>query len=145
MNKIFLFSIGTVAILTFFTMNFSIPFSMAFPQNSNQDIMMEHWTMMMKQMNQTGMMGMEPMMMKQMNQTGMMGMEPMMKGQGMMMHCMMMEPMMRGPMMMGNQTVMAMMHCMIMNPELIGMGPPMMMDQSPMMKQMNQTGMMGRQ
>ena len=123
MKKLFLFFIGIVAILTFFTMNFSIHFSMAFPQNSNQDIMTEHWTMMMKQMNQTGMMGMEPMMM----------------GQGMMMPCMMM-----GSMIMGNQTIIAM-HCMIMNQTGMVMGPPMMMDQSPMMKQMNQTGMMGRQ
>ena len=117
MKKLFLFFIGIVAILTFFTMNFSIHFSMAFPQNSNQDIMTEHWTMMMKQMNQTGMMGMEPMMMKQMNQTGMMGMEPMMMGQGMMMPCMMM-----GSMIMGNQTVIAM-HCMIMNQTGMVMGP----------------------
>ena len=45
---------------------------------------------------------------------------------------------------MGNQTIIAM-HCMIMNQTGMVMGPPMMMDQSPMMKQMNQTGMMGRQ
>jgi hypothetical protein len=80
-----------------------------------------------------------------MNQTGMMGMDPMMMGQGMMMHCIMTGPMMMGPMIMGNQTVTAMMHCMIVNPEMMGMGLPMMMDQSPMTKQMNQTGMMERQ
>ena len=86
MNKIFLFSIGMAAILTVSTMNFSIQTSMAFPQNSNQNMMMGQWPMM-KQMNQTGM-------------------GPMMMGQGMMMPCIMM-----GPMMMGNQTMMAMMPC----------------------------------
>ena len=88
MNKIFLFSIGMATILTVSTMNFSIQTSMAFPQNSNQNMMMGQWPMM-KQMNQTGM-------------------GPMMVGQGMMMPCIMM-----GPMMMGNQTMMAMMPCMV--------------------------------
>jgi hypothetical protein len=134
MNKIFLFSIGMVAILTVSTMNFSIQTSMAFPQNSNQNMMMGQWPMM-KQMNQTGM-------------------GPMMVGQGMMMPCIMM-----GPMMMGNQTMMAMMPCMMgMGPMMnqTGMMGPMMMGpmmgMGPMMNQtgmmspmMNQTGMMGMQ
>ena len=93
MNKIFLFSIGMVAILTVSTMNFSIQTSMAFPQNSNQNMMMGQWPMM-KQMNQTGM---GPMMMGPM-----MGMSPMMNQTGMMGPMMGMGPMMMGPMM--NQT-----------------------------------------
>ena len=93
MNKIFLFSIGMAAILTVSTMNFSIQTSMAFPQNSNQNMMMGQAMMMpcmmmgpMMMGNQTMMammpcMMMGPMMgMGQMNQTGMMG--PMMTGMG---------------------------------------------------------------
>ena len=123
MNITFLFSIGMAAILTVSTMNFSIQASMAFPQNSNQNMMMGQWPMM-KQMNQTGM-------------------GPMMMGQGMMMPCIMM-----GPMMMGNQTMMAMMPCIMgMGPMMnqTGMMGPMMM--GPMMGTgpMNQTGMMGMQ
>jgi hypothetical protein len=51
------------AILTISTMNFSIKTSMAFTQNSNQNMMMGQ-AAMMKQMNQTGMgpMMMGPMM-----------------------------------------------------------------------------------
>ena len=88
MNKIFLFSIGMAAILYVFTMNFSIQTSMAFPQNSNQHMMMGQAMMMpcmimgpMMMGNQTMMammpcMMMGPMMgMGQMNQTGMMGMQ----------------------------------------------------------------------
>ena len=104
MNKIFLFSIGMAAILTVSTMSLSIQTNMAFPQNSNQNMMMGQWSMM-KQMNQTGM-------------------GPMMMGQGMMMPCMMISPMM-----MGNQTMMAMMPCMMgMGPmNQTGMMGPMMM------------------
>ena len=40
MNKLFLFSIGIAAILTVSNMNFSIQISMAFPQDSNQNMMM---------------------------------------------------------------------------------------------------------
>ncbi|HEX2407119.1 MAG TPA: hypothetical protein VHJ38_07905 [Nitrososphaeraceae archaeon] len=88
MNKIFLFSIGMAAILYVGTMNFSIPNSMAFPQNSNQKIMMGQALMMPCMMMGPVMMGnqtimgimpcmmMGPMMgMGQMNQTGMMGMQ----------------------------------------------------------------------
>ena len=64
------------AILTVFTMSFSIQTNMAFPQNSNQNMMMGQWSMM-KQMNQTGM-------------------GPMIMGQGMMMPCMMISPVMMG-------------------------------------------------
>ena len=102
MNKTFLFSIGMAAILTVSTMSFSIQTNMAFPQNSNQNMMMGQWPMM-KQMNQTGM-------------------GPMMMGQGMMMPCMMI------PMMMGNQTMIAMIPCMMMGPmNQTGMMGPMMM------------------
>ena len=118
MNKTFLFSIGMAAILTVSTMSLSIQTNMAFPQNSNQNMMMGQWPMM-KQMNQTGM-------------------GPMMMGQGMMMPCMMISPMM-----MGNQTMMAMMPCMMgMGPMMMGpmnqtgiMGPMMM-------GPMNQTGIL---
>ena len=110
MNITFLFSIGMAAILTVSTMNFSIQASMAFPQNSNQNMMMGQWSMM-KQMNQTGM-------------------GPMMMGQGMMMPCMMISPVM-----MGNQTMIAMMPCMMgMGPmmnQTVMMGP--MMNQTGMM------------
>ena len=100
MNKTFLFSIGMAAILTVSTMSFSIQTNMAFPQNSNQNMMMGQWPMM-KQMNQTGM-------------------GPMMMGQGMMMPCMMI------PMMMGNQTMIAMIPCMMMGPmNQTGMTGPM--------------------
>ena len=116
MHKIFLFSIGMAAILTVSTMSLSIQTNMAFPQNSNQNMMMGQLPMM-KQMNQTGM-------------------GPMMMGQGMMMPCMMISPIM-----MGNQTMMAMMPCMMgMGPmNQTGIMGPMMMGP------MNQTGMMGIQ
>jgi hypothetical protein len=108
MNKTVLFSIGMAAILTVFTMSFSIQTNMAFPQKSNQNMMMGQWSMM-KQMNQTGM-------------------GPMMMGQGMMMPCMMISPMMMGPMMMGPM----MMGPMMMGPMMMGpmMGP---MNQTGMM------------
>jgi hypothetical protein len=74
MNNIFLFSIGMAAILYVFTMNFSIQTSMAFPQSSNQHMMMGQAMMMPCMMMGPMMMG--PMMgMGQMNQTGMMGMQ----------------------------------------------------------------------
>ena len=52
MHKIFLFSIGMAAILTVSTMSFSIQTNMAFPQNSNQNMMMGQ--AMMKHMNDDG-------------------------------------------------------------------------------------------
>jgi hypothetical protein len=141
MTKTVHFSIGIVVILIVSTIIFSTNFSMAFPQSSNQNMMMDQWPMM-KPINQTEMMGMG---------------SPMMMGQSMMMPCMVI-----GTMMMGNQPVMVMTPCTMMNPGMMGMGSPMMgmgspmmgmgspmmgmgspmTDQWPMMKQMNQTEMM---
>jgi hypothetical protein len=121
MNKLFLFFIGIPVIITA-----SIQTNMAFPQNSNQNMMMKEWSIM-KQMNQPDTMG-------SMNLEE--SMIPCMIGMG--------------PLMMGNQTMMAMIPCMI------GMGPMnqtgMMgpMNQTGMMGPMmmgpmNQTGMLGMQ
>jgi hypothetical protein len=135
MTKTVHFSIGIAVVLFVSTMIFSTNFSMAFPQSSNQNMMMDQWPMM-KQMNQTEMMGMG---------SPMMGMGSPMMGMGQsMMPCLVI-----GTMMMGNQPMMVMTPCPMMNPGMMGMGSPMMgmgspmMGQLPMMKQMNQTEMMG--
>jgi hypothetical protein len=140
MNKTNHFSVHIVTILVVSTVIFSINFNMAFPQNSNQN-MMDQWPMM-----------------NQLNPTGMMGMESMMKSQAMMMPCMMI-----GPVMMGNKIMLALMPCMVnpglmgmappmmgmappmmgMAPPMMGMAPPMMGMAPPMMNQLNQTEMMG--
>ncbi len=64
MNKTYHFSVDIVTILVVSTVIFSTNFNMAFPQNSNQNMMMDQW-LMMNQLNPTGMMGMESMMKSQ--------------------------------------------------------------------------------
>ena len=121
MNKTFIFSKGVLSIIVVLAITFSINFSMAFPQQSDQNMMMDQ-SSMMHQLNQMGMMGMEP---------------PVMMGQGMM-PCIVI-----GPMMIGNQIMMSIMPCIMMNPGMMGpmMGPQMM--NPGMMGPMNQTEMMG--
>jgi hypothetical protein len=113
MNKIFLFSIGMTTILIVSIMPFFIDSSMAFSQNSNQNVTMGQ-SPMVHQMNQTALTGMEPLMVM---------------GEAMMMPCLLM-----GQVMMGGQTMMAIMPCMI-NPSMSGQigQPPMLMGQPPML------------
>ena len=113
MNRTLLFSIGTATILIVFTMNFSIYSSMAFSQNSNQNVTMGQ-SPMVHQINQTGLTGME---------------SQMLMGEAVMMPCLM-----TGEFMMGDQTMMAIMSCIV-NPSMSGQigQPPMLMGQPPML------------
>ena len=112
MNKTFVFSIGMATILIVSTMNFSIHSSMAFSQNSNQNVTMGQ-SPMIHPLNQTDLIGMEPLMVM---------------GEAMMMPCLMM-----GQVMMGDQTMITIIPCKI-NPSMSGqMGQqPMIMGQQPM-------------